>query len=354
MTSNLAAPVSNRSYAVLADWLELLALSRATGSSSLSELNDCEDVLFDSALRDEEVDESDQFDPDIVNVEEDSRNEAVYDEVRFRADRLKGSYPFDLVDDGNVFRLSLSAPSPLPINAAARDLYITCLLMSCVRFGILDGKGAGVPVDPQIGNLFQVIATAAAAGYMGGDAYLFGHPRPDKTSMSDAVRRISELLGSGTPAANRKPGTPMFAKDGGIDVVAWRDHVDGRPSKAMLFGQCASGGEWRAKPIYGDVEEVFGTYFDTHPTKHWLPAIFTPFQIYAENENGHDLHTEEARAGFYLQKERKFGLIIDRIRLVHWASLIWNNLPSATNESLSDLNAVWSWRDQALAAARAA
>jgi hypothetical protein len=103
--------------------------------------------------------------------------------------------------------------------------------MSAVRGGLIDARAAGIPVDPTIGNLFQICATIAAAGYMHGDAYWFGHPRPDETSLLQAVETLSTLLRRGSPAAVAPTGETRLAKDGGVDVVAWRDHHDNRPAK---------------------------------------------------------------------------------------------------------------------------
>ena len=35
--------------------------------------------------------------------------------------------------------------------------------------------------------------------------------------------------------------------DAKLDVVAWKDFADGRPGKLILFGQCATGDDWRDK-----------------------------------------------------------------------------------------------------------
>ena len=37
------------------------------------------------------------------------------------------------------------------------------------------------------------------------------------------------------------------SKDDGLDVVAWREFPDRKPSKLILFGQCAVGRHWKKK-----------------------------------------------------------------------------------------------------------
>ena len=351
MTVNLRAPDSNRSYAVAADWLELLAFSRRSGVSSSIDLNEAAaNILYDPAMEDDTADVD--TDPDILDVGREEALDAAFEEVGFRAECLGDRYPFKVSFENRRLRMQRIEPSADPALGLAHDIYGTCLLMSCIRFGLLDLRNTGVSAEV-IGTHFQVLATAAAAGYVGGDAYLFGHPRPDQISMLDAVLKLSDLLNAGTPVKVRPPGISKFAKDGGIDVVAWRDHADRRPAKAVLFGQCASGKNWPGKSVKGYANE-FRHYFDRFVTENWLPALFVPFPIYAEQEQTHGLHTEIDRAAYYLTKESSMGVIIDRLRLVHWASEVWSNPLKATKEALSDINDVWNWRDQALAAARAA
>lgn len=350
MTVNLRAPDTNRSYSIAADWLELLALSRSSGVSSSIDLNGATDILFDPASGDDSSPLTDDL--DILNVQTEAALDAVFEEVGFRVDCLGDRYPFRVSFDERRLKMELVASSGDSAIKLSHDIYETCLLMSCVRFGLLDAQKAGLPVQ-EIGTHFQILATVAAAGYVGGDAYLFGHPRPDETSMLDAVKRLSDLLKSGMPVSSRPDGMSAFAKDGGIDVVAWRDHADQRPSKAVLFGQCASGRNWQGKSVNGPAKEL-RHYFSRFVSEHWLPALFVPFPIYAEKERAHLLATEVDRAAFYLTQESSMGVIIDRLRLVHWACEAWGNLRSSAAEALTDVNAVWNWRDQALTAAKAA
>lgn len=350
MTAYLSAPDTNRSYAIAADWLELLALSRASGVSSSQDLSEAADILFDSAAEDESAIVEDDL--DIVNLESEASMDAAFEEIGFRHKCLGDKYPFEVTFTERRLRMQRKSLSSDTVLAAAHDIYITCLLMSCVRFDLLDAKAAGVS-ELEIGNHFQVLATAAAAGYIGGDAYLFGHPRPDQTSMLEAVGKLSKLINAGVPVKVRPAGTSVAAKDGGIDVVAWRDHNDFRPSKAILFGQCASGKNWTGKSVDGYVKEL-RHYFDRFISENWLPALFVPFQIYTEHEHANTLRNDTDRAAYYLSKESSMGIIIDRLRLVHWASDIWEQLPIASSEALKDVSAVWYWRDQALKAAKVA
>jgi hypothetical protein len=232
-----------------------------------------------------------------------------------------------------------------------RAIYIACLFMSAIRSGLLDAKTAGIPTDPAIGNLFQICATLAAAGYVSGDAYWFGHPRPDETPLLDAVKELTRLVGVGTARLQRPQGETKFAKDGGIDVVAWRDHQDRRPSKLILYGQCASGANWEGKPVKGKVDRL-DSYYTLPPSKHWTPALFTPFPLYMDKENAHDLCGEGERCGFYRQYEAEMGVIIDRSRIVVWAVEALRNVGPSAKEAADRLPELFEWSDAALGITR--
>lgn len=225
--------------------------------------------------------------------------------------------------------------------------------MSAVRSGLLNAKVGKIKVDPVIGNLFQICATIAAAGYVKGDAYWFGHPRPDETSMLEAVATLAGLLKQGKVALQAPLGETRFAKDGGIDVVAWRDHHDGRPAKLILYGQCASGMNWDGKPVGPKVDRMDGYYTDT-PSKHWLPALLTPFPLYMDKENGHGLQTEEARKGFYRRNEAEMGVIIDRLRVVRWCIEGLRDPQPSMQVAVDNLGDLFEWGRAAREAARMA
>ena len=145
-------------------------------------------------------------DPDILDVGAEPMLDAIFEELSFRSKVLGGAYPFCLSNSRQSLRLSVVAEAEDLIVGQGRGIYIACLYMSAVRSGLLDAKAGGLKGDPTMGNLFQICATVAAAGYIHGDAYWFGHPRPDETSMLKAVT---------TPRWLAEPG------DGGASATSW-------------------------------------------------------------------------------------------------------------------------------------
>jgi len=153
-------------------------------------------------------------------------------------------------------------------------------------------------------------------------------------------------MGIGRPVAAR----PLFArgqeKDAGIDVIAWRDFRDGRPSKPLMLAQVASGRNWKAKSVKNDSAPFMVTWFTRQPAQHILPAMLIPFPVHHEFESQADASFDEVAADSVWQLERRFGLILDRFRIVETAA-----------ERLVEgkaLPRLREWTGKALEAARAA
>ena len=277
----------------------------------------------------------------------------IFEELSFRSSVLGIAYPFRLSTSQRSLKLSVAGETKDVIIGQGRAIYMACLYISAIRSGLLDARAGGLKSDPTIGNLFQICATIAAAGYIHGDAYWFGHPRPDETSMLKAVSTLAALLNQGTVALRAPVGETIYAKDGGVDVVAWRSHHDGRPAKLILYGQCASGMNWEGKPVVTKVDRMDGYYTDK-PSRYWLPALLTPFPLYMDKENSHLLRSEEARHGFYRRNEAEMGVIIDRLRIVLWCIEGLRNPQPSMMVAVDRLEDLFDWARRAHEAARLA
>ena len=115
-------------------------------------------------------------------------------------------------------------------------------------------------------RMFESVASTALQTYLGGDSFRFGFPREDpdqpiKTALENLEQRTGDPL---------SPTYPVKAtdKDLGLDVVGWKDFLDGRASKVLVYMQCATGENWHGKR--GDL--------DTSPGGIWnqLVAWTTP------------------------------------------------------------------------------
>ena len=151
----------------------------------------------------------------------------------------------------------------------------------------------------------------------------FGFPRAQGNAFLPALRLAYNSFGEGTVRSddNVPPGFPSELKDGGIDVIAWRDFPDKLPGKLYLLGQCASGKNWRGKTVKQYVDSFHGNWFTGHPPSEPIKAMFIPFTFH------HELQDQQDMDFLSLLKDRlhyetfTFGVIQDRLRIAYFADI---------------------------------
>ncbi len=217
-----------------ADFAEYSALTSLSGSCSFNEL------VNDAKLpgSDRGVDGAPEFSGDDGNgtVDYESFAEAVFDEIDNRRKACGGiHYPFNL-----------SERSVRTINSTDNSLYTFLALLSWF------GTDAG-PTRSKPEKLFEEISAKAAEGYLGGPrehvkSLAFGHPRGGNIpkGFRKAVAHLCKSCGEGRSHPNAREGLGD-KKDAGLDVVAWRDFDDEKTGKLIIFGQCATGQNWKEK-----------------------------------------------------------------------------------------------------------
>ena len=148
---------------------------------------------------------------------------------RARACGPGDAYPFDITAQG------------LQLRERRSPAYLFQLLVS---LGSFDDHHDGTTVY----KLFEELSAAAAGRYLGDSktAVVFGWPRRKlPVGFPDAVVALVNHLREGEECKDRE-GLDQ-SKDDGLDVVAWREFPDRKPSKLILFGQCAVGRHWKKK-----------------------------------------------------------------------------------------------------------
>ena len=147
----------------------------------------------------------------------------------------------------------------------------------------------------------------------------FGFPRATGLGFLPALKETFDRVGIGRVRTEIPEGLPDNLKDGGIDVIAWRDHPDGMPGKIYLLGQCASGQNWGEKSVVEYIPQLHGSWFTEPPAMFYLPAMFIPFTLYgdmSEARRGPFLDTVRTR---YWHHEQRYGIVFDRLRVAHFA-----------------------------------
>ena len=313
-------PNPNDTRSVIADWIELHAIVDPNGVSVNSQLINVLDFLEDGAAEPRTVDPETQEPLDEAILEEPRHQliESVIEELDYRSSTLNECYPFEV----NARRKRLQRTNENPITHPGKVVYLFCLFASAIREHKLQPLDKVTEIEKHIANVFQVCACLAAGGYLGGEVSSFGFPRASGDGFLPALRKTFQRFGIGQvrDTDDIPAGLPTALKDGGIDVIAWRDHPDSMPGKIYLLGQCASGQNWRQKSVVEYIEPLHGAWFTSRPATHSSPAMFIPFPLHHEiAEQSTDSFLSVVKTKFW-SEEMRFGIIFDRFRVAHFAS----------------------------------
>jgi hypothetical protein len=290
--------------------MELQLLQSSRGVVSAATIESVLDIVEDIAAQpagEEDVDAS---------ILDEARQQLVaitFAELTARAELMGPAYPFH-VDDA---RLQLRLDPAATVSGAGSLVYVFCLLASSVRNKVLTVSAS---LTQDIPNIFQVCACLAAGGYVDGSVSSFGFPRAKGDDFLPALAETFERFGAGKLHLSVPAGFPDSLKDGGIDVVAWKDHPDRMPGKTFLLGQVASGSNWDGKSVRPYIPQL-RLWFATPPATDSLAAMFIPFTLHQDlPENDHAAFLDTVHGHFAFQ-EAMFGIVFDRARVAHYADL---------------------------------
>ena len=226
-----------------ADFLELNALFSKDGQSYSEEIVNALELAAET---------------EYVNVDDEvrTREEVAAGAVNRMASRkrvLATSYPFDIDDSGDVIFFTGEQAD------LGHTAYLVSLILSNLKSVSPLLVGSDVhPTEEEVSRLrkyFQYLATAAIAAEVGGPAWSFGFPRPDRTGFLPKLCEIWVSLRDGYVGADSS--APTDPKDDKIDIFAWREQKDGLPGFLLLAAQVATGRDWKEKSLKSHVGGVF-------------------------------------------------------------------------------------------------
>lgn len=230
-------------FDLAADFLELSAFYSKEGQSF------SEDIV--NALELAAETEYDDVDAEVRNREEVAAG--AVDRMASRKRVLATSYPFDIDDNGDVIFFTGEKTD------LGHTAYLVSLILSNLKSVSPLLVGSDVyPTEEEVSRLrryFQYLATAAIAAEVGGPAWSFGFPRPDRTGFLPKLCEIWVSLRDGYVGAD--PSAPADPKDDKIDIFAWREQRDGLPGFLLLAAQVATGRDWKEKSLKSHVGGVF-------------------------------------------------------------------------------------------------
>jgi hypothetical protein len=291
----ISAAPTNGTPNELADWLELEVLASLSGVALLSSIN--EHLELDEDFEPADLDDE--------NLRAEERLLHVASAVEERIRTIGAAYPFRV--DSAGARLTLVDPY-----CEAACAYLFCLVVSnAASDGHLTGEGPWAPDLALARGLFQICATAAAAGYAEGPAFALGWPRDDETAFLEKLRAIYEAFGEGTVHATAPPGAPSQVKDDSIDVIAWKYDSTRGPGTCYFLGQAASGANWPAKSLKGLTDLFHNTWFTRPPRSTAITLTIMPFRL----PTAADATTREAQEVVDGEHDRlawKHGIVLFR------------------------------------------
>lgn len=346
------SPADSRSR--LADWVEVSALTSAVGTQTreqfLRAATALEEPAFDAD--DEDLGESPEDESDgtgsryILDDRQQNLADRVLDELEYRSTTLGENYPFTILAAGTSWKLAYR-PATSGSARFANFAYAVCLLVSAIKYKyvLLHHLKAEYRA---IADHFQLMAFLVAPEVLGGDAYWMGWPRPDDTTkLGDALRRVTAMMRLGQVRPKPPEWDSAWAKDGTVDLVAWKHFVGRTPGAIILYGQVASGMDWRQKPLRTYFDPYYTGWFEQTPSKRYLHSMFIPYPMYEDCKptKGESFDKKAYQNG--VRDERTFGIIIDRLRLTDLAAKRYERLgkASALEDGLERrLATLYRWR----------
>lgn len=341
----IQAVPSASSRVVQADWVELHAVVKGRATESLfTDMALDADETRDDAMVDLDSDEPGSFEEEIVEPELVRQQQAVYEELLHRTSAYGDAYPFSLVEREAGWTLAWKGSGSDGVPDVAAIGYVAALTIAGYRAGILSLKHVTLS-EARIGNVMQALAVMAARELVGGECYWFGFPREDRTAMLEACATLVREMGTGQAHLERPAGARPSAKDGTVDIVAWRRLGDRLSSVVVLYGQVASGANWHSKGVQDLIDAEFFCWFQEPPRRRgYLPALFMPFACYqevAEPTASTTISFREEASGRARNDSESLGVVIDRFRL---ARLLLDGATKGTINACGD--SVWTWVEE--------
>lgn len=267
---SFSAPSLSDSPEEKADWAEHWAVITKDGNVSFAEIVKTMD-LGGSADAEYLEEYSDKDEDDLSDEQIDESNlyeaaaEATFTEI---SDRIEScgdqQYPFDVTSQSISVR-----------DGSKHSVYIFLLLLS--RYGIVPGDNGA--------KLFEEVCAHVLQNFLGGNlqsckSFVFGFPRRITCDgLETALGKLCNKLDEGGGCNNNRP-TAKDQKDAKLDVVGWKSFNDRRRGKLIIFGQCATGDNWKDKRSELIAPLDWCSKWMRERTYNWpIKAFFIPHRV---------------------------------------------------------------------------
>lgn len=203
----------------------------------------------------------------------DDLTEQAYSEIERRRAACGDGYPFILDQQGYTIR---------PLRDSLNERYtVYKYLLLATRLN-MNANRRYSGYDGTL--LLEELAAEVAKEYLGAraESLVFGTAAVP-ASFRDKVNDLCSKIGEGGGFVNRDESPPT-AKDGKLDIVAWKNFADRRSGKLITFGQCKTGTDYkdtltqlqpdsfckkwmRSQPVVNPVRMFFIS--EALPDDHW-------------------------------------------------------------------------------------
>lgn len=288
MPTYIPLPIEKTS-SKLADWLEINALLDNDCSASSQDLR--------YTLNREAEPEDDQIDTGDVDEEVTK----VLNEIENRILSAGDGYPFKL-EHGEKIKKKSTGQEFLP--------YVFCLLISYL--GSKNSKVANLWTVNAVAKKFEELSKLSAEKFLKDEkteliVEVFGYPRNWRGRCANPrfIKALKDICKRSGEMIYVKRISAATAKDGGLDIVAWKKFPDMLRTGFIFVGQCGVGQNWSDKlHELGDFLKWF-----VSDRSQAIQAIFIPHLP-------EELREEEE----WLENTLKSGMIFNRCRIAFLAT----------------------------------
>lgn len=231
----------------------------------------------------------------------------VFSEIHDRKTRCASRYPFQVTNNGYTVTLDRSS-----LQTSAYHLYVYLLLAT--RFNMLASR-THADLDGTL--VFERICAEVARAYMGSGAkcMLMGTAR--QGTFEDKVNQLCTALGEGGGADSSADGNMHTAKDGKVDLVAWRPFADNRPGKLIGMGQCKTGSSYDGTEAHLQPDAFFSKYCQRSPIAMVPFRMFFIAETFGDTPTPHDPDAKRWR-----ELVRDAGIVFDRCRIMEFSTTL--------------------------------
>lgn len=237
------------------------------------------------------------------------------DAVNFIGTRIAlfgDDYPFRLDDNGDTVYLKNDDHNAL---TDAQKLYIALLFSANIKYiktkirHIFTNSFEKICL-PIFASLMPVGATVTPCWASAGNNGVY-------TGL--LINKLTQIASDIRCAANFNPSyfKPNDRGDGGIDMLAWHDMADDRPSIPIAFAQCGcSKDEWVAKQLEASPAKMLHLLPVIHP---WANYYFLPQDLRWPNADW--AHLSDIGAAIYVDRLRLIRLTLRSPNISHINSI---------------------------------